>query len=110
VNAFDPGLVPGTGLAQNYPPFLKFISDYIFKVLILFHHNVNAAQTSGKRLANLAYAEQYRNARGKYFEGEKEIKSSTDSYNEVFQHTLWSTSLELLKIDQREISSFISVI
>jgi len=48
VIAFDPGLVPGTGLAQNYPPFLKFISDYIFKVLILFHHNVNSAQTSGK--------------------------------------------------------------
>ena len=109
VIAFDPGLVPGTGLAQNYPPFLKFISDYIFKVLILFHHNVNSAQTSGKRLANLAYAAQYKNAKGKYFEGEKEIKSSTDSYNEAYQHTLWSSSMELLKIDQREISSFINV-
>lgn len=30
VNAFDPGLVPGTGLARNYSPFLKFISDYVF--------------------------------------------------------------------------------
>ena len=109
VIAFDPGLVPGTGLAQNYPPFLKFISDYIFKALILFYHNVNSAQTSGKRLANLAYAAQYKNAKGKYFEGEKEIKSSTDSYNEAFQHTLWSSSMELLKIDQREFSSFISV-
>ena len=109
VNGFDPGLVPGTGLAQNYPPFLKFISDYIFKALILFYHNVNSAQTSGKRLANLAYAAQYKNAKGKYFEGEKEIKSSTDSYNEAFQHTLWSSSMELLKIDQREFPSFISV-
>jgi len=102
VNAFDPGLVPGTRLAQNYPPFLKFISDYVFKLLILFHHNVNTAKTSGSRLANLAFAEKYKDVKGKYFEGDKEINSSKDSYNKHYQHLLWTSTVELLKIDQKE--------
>jgi len=102
VNAFDPGLVPGTGLAKNYPPFLKFISDYIFKALILFLPNVNTAKSSGKRLANLAYNDKYKDAKGKYFEGEKEIKSSTDSYNKEYQNILWTSTIDLLGIKQNE--------
>jgi NAD(P)-dependent dehydrogenase (short-subunit alcohol dehydrogenase family) len=97
VNAFDPGLVPGTGLAKNYPPFLKFVSDYVFKILILFHPNVNTASNSGKRLADLAYSEKYKNAKGKYFEGVKEIKSSENSYKEAYQADLWNGSIELTR-------------
>ena len=33
------------------------------------------------------------NAKGKCFEGEKEIKSSTDSYNKEFQKKLWESSI-----------------
>lgn len=102
VNAFDPGLVPGTGLAKSYPPFLKFISDYVFKALILFHPNVNTVQNSGKRLANLAFADEYKNAKGKYFEGKKEIKSSADSYNKAYQTELWNSSIQLLGINQKD--------
>jgi len=104
VNAFDPGLVPGTGLARNYPPVLKFISDYVFKALILFVPNVNTAQNSGKRLANLSYNDKYKSSKGKYFEGEKEIKSSTDSYNKELQKILWESSIELLGVTQNETS------
>ncbi|WP_419803180.1 SDR family NAD(P)-dependent oxidoreductase [Mucilaginibacter sp.] len=104
VNAFDPGFVPGTGLARNYPPFLRFISDHILPVLRYFVHNVNTAQVSGKRLANLAYADQYKNFKGKYFEGEKEIKSSADSYNKEYQDILWTSTIDLLGIKQNETS------
>lgn len=104
VNAFDPGLVPGTGLAKNYPPVLKFISDYVLKALILFHPNVHTAQNSGKRLANLAFADAYKNARGKYFEGEKEIKSSADSYNKTYQAELWKSSIKLLGLTPKDTS------
>ena len=96
VNAFDPGLVPGTGLAKSYPPVLKFISDYVFKILIPFMKNVNTAKNSGKRLANLAFGADFKNASGKYFEGEKEIRSSEESYNPEKQKTLWQGSLALL--------------
>ena len=102
VNAFDPGLVPGTGLARNYPPIWKFVSNNILKLLILFHHNVNTAKTSGKRLANLAYSEQFKNAKGKYFEGIKEIKSSVDSYNTSYQSELWKSSVDLTGIKQKD--------
>jgi NAD(P)-dependent dehydrogenase (short-subunit alcohol dehydrogenase family) len=105
VNAFDPGLVPGTGLARTYPPLLKFAWKNIMPVLRLFIHNVNTAQNSGKRLANLAYADEYKSYRGKYFEGTKEIKSSKDSYNQEFQNTLWKTSVELVGIKQNETSA-----
>ncbi len=102
VNAFDPGFVPGTGLARNYPPLLRFISNNILPVLRYFVHNVNTAPVSGKRLANLAYSDQYKNFKGKYFEGDKEIKSSTDSYNKKYQDVLWTSTIDLLGIKQNE--------
>lgn len=104
VNAFDPGLVPGTGLARTYSPFLRFVSNYIFPLLRFFIPNVNTAQASGIRLANLAYSEQYRDNRGKYFEGAKEIKSSTVSYNKEYQNFLWTSTIDLLGIKQAETS------
>jgi len=104
VNAFDPGFVPGTGLARNYPPLLRFISNNILPVLKYFVPNVNTAPVSGKRLANLAYSDQYKNFKGKYFEGDKEIKSSTDSYNKKYQDILWTSTIDLLEIKQNETS------
>ena len=106
VNAFDPGLVPGTGLARNYPSFLKFISDYVFKALILFHPNVHTAKQSGSNLAHLAYADAFKPYRGKYFEGAKAIPSSEDSYRPDFRQNLWDTSIGLtgIKPEQTSIS------
>lgn len=102
VNAFDPGLVPGTGLARTYSPLLRFVWKYIFPILRYFVRNVNTASTSGKRLANLAITEKFKDIRGKYFEGAKEIKSSADSYNKEYQTILWKSTLELLDIKQSE--------
>lgn len=102
VNAFDPGFVPGTGLAKNYPPFLKFVSDHVLKILVLFHPQANTAKNSGKRLADLAYSAEYKHAKGKYFEGVKEIKSSADSYNEAYQSELWKSGIELTGIKQAD--------
>ena len=104
VNAFDPGLVPGTGLARTYSPFLRFVSNNVLPLLRFFMPNVNTAKNSGERLANLAYSDQYKNAKGKYFEGTKEIKSSTDSYNKEYQSTLWTSTIDLLDIKQNETS------
>ncbi|QMW06208.1 SDR family NAD(P)-dependent oxidoreductase [Spirosoma foliorum] len=104
VNAFDPGFVPGTGLARSYSPFLKFISNYIFKLLILLHPNVHTARQSGKNLANLAYGDAYKAYTGKYFEGKKEIPSSEDSYRQDLQKELWETSLKLTGIKPEQTS------
>lgn len=103
VNAFDPGLVPGTRLGRSYSPLERFIGKYIFPFLRLISSKVNTAQNSGMRLANLAYADEYKNARGKYFQGIKEVKSSTDSYNKNYQDLLWSSTIDLIGIDQSEV-------
>jgi NAD(P)-dependent dehydrogenase (short-subunit alcohol dehydrogenase family) len=105
VNAFDPGLVPGTGLARNYPPVLRFVASQVFRLMLWFHPNVHTAPTSGKRLAELAFGTKYADAKGKYIEGEKEIPSSEDSYNRTYQAQLWKGSLELLGLRESEVIS-----
>jgi len=102
VNAFDPGMVPGTGLARTYPPILRFIWNNIMPVLSLFQHNTNTPRVSGANLANLGYANGYSSFNGKYFEGKKHIKSSTDSYNKDYQLDLWNTGVKLTGITQEE--------
>jgi NAD(P)-dependent dehydrogenase (short-subunit alcohol dehydrogenase family) len=104
VNAFDPGMVPGTGLARTYSPSLRFVWNNIFPLLRYVMPNVNTPQNSGKRLENLALSEQYKNYKGKYFEGTKEIKSTTDSYNKEYQNILWISTIDLLGIKQNETS------
>ncbi len=104
VNAFDPGMVPGTGLARTYTPLLRFVWKRIFPLLRYFVRNVNTAQASGRRLAHLAIGAGYKSARGKYFEGTKEIPSSADAYNKEYRQTLWASSMELLRIKQKETS------
>lgn len=100
VNAFDPGMVPGTGLAKNYPAALRFIWNNIMPILTYFKKNTNTAALSGSRLANLAYAEEFLGLNGVYFSEGKVTKSSIDSYNKTFQKELWDSSLELIAINQ----------
>ena len=102
VNAFDPGMVPGTGLARTYPPMLKFIWKNIMPALTLFQQNTNTPHVSGANLANLGYAKAFSSFNGKYFEGKKDIKSSPDSYNKNYQLDLWNTSVKLTGITQEE--------
>lgn len=104
VNAFDPGMVPGTGLATTFPPLLKFMWHNVMPLLTLFRRNTNTAKKSGTNLANLALGKQYKNLKGKYVEGTKVIDSSKDSYNKTFQEDLWNTSISLTHIKQSETS------
>lgn len=53
VNALDPGMMPGTGLARTNSAPLRFVWNYILPALTLFQ-NVNRPVTSGRRLAALA--------------------------------------------------------
>jgi len=100
VNAFDPGFVPGTGLGRNYPEWMKLIINPLLKLTILLPINAHTAATSGKRLARVALGAIHSNAKGKYFEGEKEIKSSEQSYDTLLQKELWDESMKLLEKNQ----------
>lgn len=102
VNAFDPGLTPGTGFTKNFPVPLHFVVSRIMPLFIRFKKNMNSPKTSGTRLANLAFANELRNLNGIYFSDGEVIKSSTDSYNKGFQLDLWKSSIELTGIRQEE--------
>ncbi|KAK3703048.1 hypothetical protein LTR37_014659 [Vermiconidia calcicola] len=95
VTAMDPGLMPGTGLARDAGPFLRFLWNHVLPRMIpllrvTLTPNVHTAKESGENLARLAIAKEFSDVSGKYFEGNKAIPSSDDSYFEKKQGDLWS--------------------
>jgi NAD(P)-dependent dehydrogenase (short-subunit alcohol dehydrogenase family) len=94
VNAFDPGLMPGTGLARTYSAPLRFVSKYILPALSLFMSNVHSPATSGRRLALLASGSEG-SATGKYFSDGQEVQSSAASYDMQKARDLWTASAEM---------------
>lgn len=102
VNAFDPGLTPDTGFVRDFPAPIRFLVNRILPLFIPFKKNMNSAQTSGRRLANLACAEELKNLDGIYYSDGEVIKSSTDSYNKNYQEDLWESSIELTRIKKEE--------
>lgn len=96
VTAFDPGLMPGSGLSRNYSSAQRFIWRFVGPALRLLP-NVNSTAVSGRRLAALAVDPAFEGVTGRYFEGAKEIRSSTDSYDLWKATDLWETSERLVQ-------------
>ena len=97
VNAFDPGMMPGTGLAQTYPPVLRFAWHYVLPALTLFQRNVNTPAKSGMRLARLA-AGSDGDATGKYFSDGRETRSSELSLDKARALDLWNGSADMTRL------------
>lgn len=95
VTAFDPGLMPGSGLARESSPVQKFAWRYVFPLLRVLP-NVNSTRASGRRLAALASDPAFDGVTGTYFEGAKAIRSSADSYDTTMALDLWETSERLV--------------
>ena len=95
VNAFDPGLMPGSGLARDYPPLQRLAWRYLLPALRVLP-GVRSTRTSGRYLAALANDARFDGVSGEYFDGLRPIKSSADSYDRDKALDLWETSEELL--------------
>lgn len=100
VNAFDPGLMPGSGLARDYSPIGRLVWRYVFPLLRVLP-NVNSTRASGARLAALAADARFDGVTGTYFEGKRQIRSSQDSYDRGKALDLWETSEQLLLTSSR---------
>jgi NAD(P)-dependent dehydrogenase (short-subunit alcohol dehydrogenase family) len=96
-NAFDPGLMPRTGLMREAPAPLRFIARHIPISLLrrLFSPNVHTAQESGGALARLVTDPELSAVTGRYFEGRRQIRSSDESYNDERAEELWNASMAL---------------
>ena len=97
VNAFDPGLMPGSGLARDYSPLGRLAWRYLFPAMRVLP-NVNSTRASGRHLAALVNDARFDGVSGQYFEGRRPIKSSVDSYDRDKALDLWTTSEELLTL------------
>lgn len=99
VNAFDPGLMAGTGLAREYGPLQAFVWKYVMPALVVVPGlNVHTPRHSGAALARLVLDQSLEGTTGRYFEGRKEIRSSKESYDRAKQLDLWDTSVEMTKL------------
>ncbi len=101
VNVFNPGLMPGSGLAKDYPPVARFIWYSILPVLQLLPV-VNGMKQSGKALAKLVLDRNLENVTGKYFSGFKMTASSKESSDRALAKQLWQGSIELTKLQPEE--------
>ncbi len=98
VNAFDPGLMPGTGLARDYGKLARFVWRFVLPVLRPFVPNVNSAARSGRSLANMVIEPRFERISGKYFQGTRDVPSSKDSYDPVMASDLWESSASMVKL------------
>jgi light-dependent protochlorophyllide reductase len=101
VTAFDPGLMPGTGLARDYTPFMKFVWNFVLPAL-RFIPNVNGVRKSGNALARLVLDPELEGVTGKYFVGRKSVPSSKESYDERKAAELWNSSVSMVHLQPQE--------
>ena len=100
VNAFDPGMMPGSGLARDYDPLRRFAWNYVLPIFSRLNPQANSIHSSAQFLAQLVLDEQLTNITGKYFARDRPIRSSATSYDQSIATELWETSAELVGITQ----------
>ncbi|WP_129699813.1 SDR family NAD(P)-dependent oxidoreductase [Kocuria carniphila] len=91
--SFDPGLMPDTGLARNYPRIVQKIYSTLAP-LIARIPGANLVKTSAENLAWLATSPDAEPLMGRYVAGRKSRKSSPLSYVPDLRQDTWQTSLE----------------
>lgn len=100
-NAFDPGMILGTGLGRSLPAPLRFVANHIFpRITWLLRRtvtdNIVTAQESGRALAWAVTAPELAATTGKYLDNlRREKRSSEESYDADRAVQLWNDSLAL---------------
>jgi NAD(P)-dependent dehydrogenase (short-subunit alcohol dehydrogenase family) len=87
-NVYDPGLMPGTGLARDLPKFKQWAWNNIMPALTILP-GVATTKHSAEQLAQLALGEAHGTARDEYFEIGKLTKASDASFNPSREDELW---------------------
>jgi len=109
VNAYEPGLVPGSGLAREYPPALRFVWDWVLPGIARAVHPVfpgmGTAPISGRALAKVVLDPALERSSGKYFPSHtrwKEAASSGLSRDEARARELWDASVGMAGLQPGE--------
>ena len=111
VNAFDPGLMPGTGLARDAGAGARFLWYSVLPRIIpvirvlVRSPNVHTIKESGESLAAVAVGEAG-DVSAKYFEGRKQISSSTVTHAVEKQEDLWEWTIKEVSAGEEERRNF----
>ena len=105
VNGWEPGLVPGSGLARDYHPVLQWIwyglAPGLAAAINPFYAGVSTKRKSGEALARMVTDPAYAGVTGKYFPSHtrwREARSSDLSYDTERARELWETSVRLTRL------------
>jgi NAD(P)-dependent dehydrogenase (short-subunit alcohol dehydrogenase family) len=103
VTAYDPGFMPGTGLARDYPAALRWIFVNALPWASVFLSRMETPERSGAQLARLATDPAFAERTNQYFVPSlQDIASSEESYDEAKQADLWATSIQLAQLTAEE--------
>jgi len=109
VNTFEPGLVPGSGLARDYPPALRFawyrILPGLARLLTPIVPGINPASKAGPALARLVVDPALAGISGKYFPSHtrwRAAPSSDASYDVARARALWEESVRMSRLRSGE--------
>lgn len=109
VNAYEPGLVPGSGLARDYPPVLRWLWDWVLpsvaRVLSLRYPSINSAPKSGAALAHVVLDPALERSSSQYFPSHSRWQaapSSDASYDTERARALWEESVRLTRLAPEE--------
>jgi hypothetical protein len=109
VNGYDPGLVPGSGLARDYPAPLRFVWDRVLPglahVLSPFVASISTTEKSGEALARLVLDPALAGVSGRYYPSHtrwREAASSDASYDVEAARALWEKSVMLAGLTPAE--------
>ena len=98
VNAYNPGLMPDTGLGGlNKKPLRKYFLKYILPIFV--KNAVSTPEKSGKWLASLLLSKDFDGITNKYFDRSKVINPSDESFDENKMLDLWDTSTKILHLE-----------
>jgi NAD(P)-dependent dehydrogenase (short-subunit alcohol dehydrogenase family) len=106
--AFDPGLIPETGLARTSPGAVRWLvrTSPMKWVLKRLGVTMGSLSFSGPALARVAYDPSFADGSGKYFQSKNgsliEARSSKTSYDEERAAKLWRDSEQLVHLQGKE--------
>ena len=102
INSFNPGMMPGTGLARGNGAVVDFLWDRVLPKLRFVVPGINSVEGSGRALARLVTDPALAGVTGRYYEGEREVESSPESHDRDKARELWETSAEMVGLQPHE--------
>lgn len=95
VVAFNPGFVPGTGLARDADPISRFAMAYLMPAMTATPA-ATSRKAAGRLLADLVLGRTQASS-GAYVDRSKAVPSSTESYDADRERRLWEVAEDLTK-------------